>query len=87
LRSPDLILLDLKMPGMPARRFISRLKERATWSRATIVLVTGASHGDIPPDLQVDALLPKPFSLDLLLELVSGRAQQAARPGMRSAGE
>ncbi|SRR6266568_2557401 len=86
LRSPDVILLDLKMPGMPARRFISRLKERATWSRAPIILLTGASHGDISPDLQVDALLAKPFGLDLLLELVGGRALHAATPAPPSSG-
>ena len=84
LRSPDVILLDLRMPGMTARQFISRLKDRASWSRAAIILVTGASHGDIPPDLQVDAVLPKPFGLDLLLELVGGRAHQAATPAESS---
>ena len=79
MRTPDLILLDLKMPGMSARRFISLLKDRATWSRASIILVTGASQGDIPTDLQVDALLPKPFSIERLLEVVGGRAHHAAK--------
>ena len=83
-RSPDVILLDLEMPGMPAQRFISRLKDRATWSGVPIILMTGASHGDIPPDLQVDVLLPKPFSLALLLELVGGRAHRTTSDSSRA---
>ena len=86
LRSPDVILLDLVMPGMSARRFISHLKDRATWARAQIVLISAALQEDIPPDLQIDALLPKPFSLDLLLELVGGRAHHAAGPTTPNSG-
>jgi two-component system phosphate regulon response regulator PhoB len=87
VRSPDVILLDLVMPGMSVRRFISQLKDRATWARASIILTSAALEEEFPLDLQVDALLPKPFSIEHLLELVRGRAQQAARPGMPSAGE
>ena len=86
LRSPDVILLDFLLPGMSVRRFISRLKDRATWARAPIILITAALQEDIPPDLQIDALLPKPFSLDLLLELVGGRAHHPATPAMPSSG-
>ena len=87
LRSPDLILLDLVMPGMSVRRFISHLKDRATWARAPIILATGASPEDIPPDLQVDALLRKPFSIGQLLELVGSSAYQAVGPTMPNLGE
>jgi two-component system, OmpR family, phosphate regulon response regulator PhoB len=86
LRSPDVILLDFLMPGMSVRRFISRLKDRATWARAPIILISAALQEDIPPDLQIDALLPKPFSLDLMLEIVSGRAHHAATPAMPNSG-
>jgi len=87
LRSPDVILLDFLMPGMSVRRFISRLKDRATWARAPIILATGASPEDIPADLQVDALLRKPFSIDRLLQLVRGHAHHAATLGTPNAGE
>jgi DNA-binding response OmpR family regulator len=87
LRSPDVILLDLVMPGMSVRRFISHLKDRATWARAPIILATAASLEDIPPDLQVDARLRKPFSIERLLELVRGCVHQPAGPTMPNLGE
>ena len=86
LRSPDVILLDFLMPGMSVRRFISRLKDRATWAKAPIILISAALPEDIPRDLQIDALMPKPFNLDLLLELVSGGVHQAAGPTMPNSG-
>jgi len=86
LRSPDVILLDLLMPGMPARQFISHLKDRARWARAPIILTSAVTQVDIPVDLQVDALLPKPFNLERLLELVSGDADQSAGPTMPRSG-
>jgi len=84
LRSPDVILLDLLMPGMPMRRFISHLKDRATWARAPIILMTGASREDIPPDLPVDEVLLKPFGIERLLERlwVQSSAASASAPSL-----
>jgi CheY-like chemotaxis protein len=68
--APDVILLDLWMPGMPVRQFISSVKERADWAGCRIVLTTAASEDVIPPDLPVDAVLLKPFTVPQLLQLV-----------------
>ena len=86
LRSPDVILLDLRMSGMTTRRFISHLKDRATWARAPIILMTGASREDIPADLQVDALLLKPFGIERLLELVADGPYHAAEARIPTSG-
>ena len=85
--SPDVILLDLVMPGMSVRRFISQLKDWAKWARASILLTSAALEEEFPLDLQVDALLPKPFSIERLLELVRGHAHQAVGPATLSSGE
>ena len=67
---PDVILLDLWMPGMTARQFIAAVREHASWAGARIVLTTAASEDVIPADLPVDAVLLKPFTVPQLLQLV-----------------
>jgi CheY-like chemotaxis protein len=69
-RAPDAVLLDLKMPGMPAAQFVRVLKQQMGWSRIPIILTTAALDSDVPKDLAFDALLPRPFDVSRLLELV-----------------
>jgi DNA-binding response OmpR family regulator len=80
MRPPEVVMLDLVLPGMPVRQFISRLKDRSAWARAPIILTTAASERMIPKDLQVDALLPKPFRLEELLDLVRTCARRGELP-------
>lgn len=71
-RPPDAILLDLRMPGMTAVEFVSLLKRRPAWSRIPVVLVTAALEADVPPELDVDEVVFKPFQLSELLEVLNG---------------
>lgn len=74
--APDAVLLDLKMPGMSAADFVRALKRQPRWSRIPVILTTAALDSDVPKDLPFDALLPRPFDVAQLLELV-GRATGA----------
>jgi two-component system, chemotaxis family, chemotaxis protein CheY len=67
---PDAILLDLRMPGLPAADFVAAVRGRPAWASIPIVLVTAALATDIPEDLAVDEVVFKPFQLEELLELV-----------------
>jgi CheY-like chemotaxis protein len=83
--APDLILLDLRMPGMRAVDFVALVRERPAWAAIPIVLVTAALAADIPDDLDVDEVVFKPFQLDELLDLVGeliarGRQENVAHP-------
>ena len=69
-RVPHAILLDLKMPGMSAAQFVHALKRQPRWSRVPVILTTAALESDVPKDLAFDALLPRPFDVTRLLELV-----------------
>lgn len=66
--APDVLILDLKMPGMGGVELLRRL--RKPW-KFPIVVVTAAS--DLAADalsLGADAYLPKPFNLDELVSTV-----------------
>jgi len=63
---PDIILIDLKMPGMDGWEFIRRYHER--YQRDVPILVlTAATHGEARGfDAGADDVLEKPFDLDEL---------------------
>jgi CheY-like chemotaxis protein len=80
-RGPEVVLLDLVMPGMPAAQFLSQLKGRAPWWSARIILMTAASVKEIPGDLPYDAVLLKPFTMERLREVVqAGQLLTPPRP-------
>lgn len=70
---PDLIILDLFMPGMDGFEVCKRIKEDSGTSHIKILAITGY---DIPEnkdrimELGADGYLPKPIYIDLLLQHV-----------------
>lgn len=68
---PDVILLDLMMPGMDGWAFIRTLRNQTKWGRVPIVVVS-ATH-DLPAvaaRLGVRASLTKPFDVEQLIAAV-----------------
>ena len=73
--APDLILLDLIMPGMGGRDFVIAYRSRPA-PHAPIIVLSGSST--MPPDLEelgCAAALPKPFNVDELLAVVAQYAE------------
>ena len=68
---PDLILLDMSMPGMDGRQFLARLRATAPWRHLPVILSSGFSADAMEslaePDTEV---LSKPFSDVALLTRV-----------------
>jgi two-component system, OmpR family, phosphate regulon response regulator PhoB len=67
--APDLILLDVSMPGMDGRQFLRRLRSQSEWKRLPVILTTGRSVDDVARENGCD-VLSKPFSDIALLDLV-----------------
>jgi DNA-binding response OmpR family regulator len=77
---PDVLLLDLMMPGMSGLDVLSSLREDARWRELPVILITAATAEELAgteaEQEGVDVLL-KPFRLADLLERVAAHA----RPG------
>lgn len=69
---PDLLITDLRMPGMDGFRMLKVLREMPELDGMAIVVVSGLApeeilgHGGVPADIVV---LPKPIPFDQLREI------------------
>lgn len=71
-RYPDVILLDLAMPGMDGHTFLEKL--HAQWEPArslpAVVVITAGTGGPDATTLGVDSVVVKPFHVRELLDVV-----------------
>jgi CheY-like chemotaxis protein len=69
---PDLILLDLMLPGLDGWGFLTERQRRGLGADVPVIVVSASRQGlaDARTNAQVVAVLPKPFNLDVLLETV-----------------
>lgn len=66
---PDLILLDMRMPGMSGAEFARELQRRG--EKLTIVVMTAAvSARALAEEIQAAGWLAKPFSVNALVTMV-----------------
>lgn len=70
---PDLILLDLNLPGIDGREVLAEIKGDPTLrSIPVVVMTTSHSPADIEAayDLQANCYVTKPVGLDALIDIV-----------------
>jgi putative two-component system response regulator len=91
-RRPDVIVLDLRMPGMSGTELCARLKANERTKAIPIVLLTGADEQEARKAQRcgAEALVRKPFSpLELLaiVERLAGKVRTTPTRGPRKAKE
>lgn len=70
---PDLILLDLNMPGMDGREFLAEMKsDPELWSIPVVVLTTSGAEEDISRSyaLRANSYMRKPVEFQQFIEVV-----------------
>ena len=77
---PDLILLDMRMPGVDGRAFIQIYKERPDADIPIILMTADHSDRNALADLPIEGYLAKPFDLDDLLNLVNQHVSDSNTP-------
>lgn len=74
---PDVVLLDLLMPGMDGHALSAAIRAEPRYARVRLVLTTGHPSARARAGVAADAVLPKPFGVK---ELVSTLARIGATP-------
>ena len=81
-QEPDLILLDVMMPGLNGWEVFEKLRENPRWARIPVVMLTAlAQRADVERavELGVDGYLTKPFEpADLIHKIEETLSQRAA---------
>jgi CheY-like chemotaxis protein len=69
---PDLILVDLKMPGMNGKELVEKLRANPQFEFIPVTIITGSipSEETLPPKGSYQALMQKPFDLQDLIDTV-----------------
>ncbi len=86
---PELVLVDLRLPGMPGFEVLQWIRQHPVLDRLPVVVITGmAAPGDAKraQELGATAFLAKPFSFDKQIELarqIRDKWLQPVRPAER----
>jgi CheY-like chemotaxis protein len=79
---PDLMLVDLIMPGMDGRTLLEHMGRDPRWSAIPFILLTALADSlRDPPPRGCRAILAKPFELQDLLDAVAGVLGPGVPPG------
>lgn len=63
---PDLVLLDIRMPGMPGDEVLRRMRANPDLARIPVAAITGMRPGEVELLANPDELLSKPFDIESL---------------------
>jgi CheY-like chemotaxis protein len=67
---PDALIVDLDLPIMDGRDLVRACRADAAARHIPIVLISGMHDAKFAQELDIQGFLPKPFSLEALLDLL-----------------
>lgn len=72
MKKPDVMLLDVMMPGMPPKNLIKRIKDNEKYASIKIIYVTAVMGAEEATKGQegVEATVGKPFKNEVLLAAI-----------------
>ncbi|MBD1847647.1 response regulator transcription factor [Cyanobacteria bacterium FACHB-63] len=72
--SPDVMLLDLMMPGLDGAQVIQRIRQQPVLNALPILLMTAHQAGNeaFAAAIGADDFIPKPIEFDKLLDRIRG---------------
>jgi DNA-binding response OmpR family regulator len=79
---PDLILLDWMLPVVDGITFLTQLASDPRYSRVPVIVISAVATTATIPRLCVERVVPKPFRLRYLIDLVdsyTGRGTSSTR--------
>lgn len=77
-RKPDLLILDLMMPGLTGTDLLEIVRAKPSTSSLPVVLMSAVRPSAGAPPGSWQAFLPKPFTLDALLKTVEAQLGSSA---------
>jgi DNA-binding response OmpR family regulator len=83
---PDVILLDLKVPGLPGTELLARLKDDPRWAAIPVAVMSGFHRNHFQFAPAADEFLEKPFDLERLNEAVSALCRKSRARASDQAG-
>ena len=67
---PDLLLLDLMLPGLNGTELLARLRATPSLRELPVIVMTGGADSFGVNELPVEAFLTKPLAFDKFIEIV-----------------
>jgi DNA-binding response OmpR family regulator len=69
---PDLVMVDLKMPGISGKMVIQKMRENFMFHEIPVIIITGSEKNDVdfPPDGSYQDVIYKPFRLEEVLDKI-----------------
>ncbi len=81
---PAIIISDVAMPRMSGSEFCSAIREHPLYTHIPIIVTSAMDEESARAEFDCyDAFVPKPYSVDVLIELVNKLLADEAEPGSR----